>query len=661
MSRRADSMGALGCRASRTLPLALLVAGLALAAACADDAMDPVAPSDPSFDRVDPGATFDWSMPARFGADGDGDGLVDYPTPEGLRPESWRVDFDACGLPGDRFTWYVDDRVVGRVETCTFRYDFPAEAVYRVAVHAAGAGTSTWAEEEVTVQDWLIVSFGDSYASGEGVPEVPQAAPALVSHVEDLILDVLEVQSQLQTAQTSLQEALERKGLAQQILNDATARLNAFLAACTIEEFKDILACASFLASLPGSFDNFSQAKAYLDQAVQNAQDRIDAAQTAINAAQSAVTAATNAIASLQAAIVAAGAGFDAPRWQSKYAVETYAQDQECHRSAAAAPARAALAIENADPRTSVTFLHLACSGAKMEGGRAPLETQIRWADALIGDREIDAVFLSIGGNDAGFAGLATGCAVQELCSEDDPEVDLADAQAACSVMSLLGFGSGCNDFFAEQVPAQSSKKILEDGLALLPGRYARIADEVLPGLEGLLAPERGPGLDGLGFPIHTDPLERLRAGRVYISEYVDMTKDDAGAYCTPGVGGPLGVMPGFSIPELTWLDHTAASGINAAVEAAADAHGWGFVTGIYSGYREHGYCAVSHWVTRLHETFLRQGDMSGIAHPAAPGQDFSGAAIAAAARADLYPAELGGAPRAPDGPAGPAVVAGGG
>ena len=44
-------------------------------------------------------------------------------------------------------------------------------------------------------------------------------------------------------------------------------------------------------------------------------------------------------------------------------------QDERCHRSAFAGSAQAALAIEQADPRTSVTFVHLACSGAKVDVG----------------------------------------------------------------------------------------------------------------------------------------------------------------------------------------------------------------------------------------------------------------------------------------------------
>jgi hypothetical protein len=44
-------------------------------------------------------------------------------------------------------------------------------------------------------------------------------------------------------------------------------------------------------------------------------------------------------------------------------------EDKNCHRSANAGPAQAALEIERSDPHTSVTFLSYACSGATITQG----------------------------------------------------------------------------------------------------------------------------------------------------------------------------------------------------------------------------------------------------------------------------------------------------
>jgi hypothetical protein len=209
-------------------------------------------------------------------------------------------------------------------------------------------------------------------------------------------------------------------------------------------------------------------------------------------------------------------------------------------------------------------------------------------------------------------------------------------------------------------LPDTSAKGLLEIGLDSLPGRYAMLADTLFPQLNGLLAPPvGGPGLDGRG---HREPaldaLDRLRSDRIYITEYVDMTKDDAGQYCEFDATDPLGVMPGFSVGEMGWLDVTAGQGINQAVHDAATAHGWTFVDGIYTSYAPHGYCAENHWVVRAPETLLMQGDHQGIAHPNVSGHRTNGAAIAAMLESDLYPLGLDAPPRAPDQPRIPVLTA---
>ena len=106
-------------------------------------------------------------------------------------------------------------------------------------------------------------------------------------------------------------------------------------------------------------------------------------------------------------------------------------QNRRCNRSALAGQAQAAIALERSDPHTSVTFVHLACSGAEIvtgvigpyagvepPPGAADLPPQIDQALALIGDREVDAVLLSIGGNDAGFGPIVEACVKQEPCNQ---------------------------------------------------------------------------------------------------------------------------------------------------------------------------------------------------------------------------------------------------
>ena len=97
------------------------------------------------------------------------------------------------------------------------------------------------------------------------------------------------------------------------------------------------------------------------------------------------------------------------------------AQDHyRSHRSTVAWPAQVALGLERADTRTSVTFISLAASGAtvangvrgtyagvsneSLSGTLPPMPPQLQEATRLVGNRRIDALLISVGANDAGFA-----------------------------------------------------------------------------------------------------------------------------------------------------------------------------------------------------------------------------------------------------------------
>lgn len=100
------------------------------------------------------------------------------------------------------------------------------------------------------------------------------------------------------------------------------------------------------------------------------------------------------------------------------------------HRSSKSASAVAALELERADPHTSVTYVSVAWTGATISGDFKNGKThnvihdrcnsgdrvfsQLDEAMQLIGDRRIDALTLSIGGNDIGFSDK-----VQKLLLQD--------------------------------------------------------------------------------------------------------------------------------------------------------------------------------------------------------------------------------------------------
>src|SRR6266508_2777931 len=97
-----------------------------------------------------PVASFDWSMPDRFGPDRNGDGVVDYvdgatdvATGYDATPDSWHVGLDACASTagsGATYHWTVIDQpnpaspitVQGGPGCGNFFMDVPEEGTYRV-------------------------------------------------------------------------------------------------------------------------------------------------------------------------------------------------------------------------------------------------------------------------------------------------------------------------------------------------------------------------------------------------------------------------------------------------------------------------------------------------------------------------------------------------
>jgi len=101
-------------------------------------------------------------------------------------------------------------------------------------------------------------------------------------------------------------------------------------------------------------------------------------------------------------------------------------KDKQCHRSAQSGPAFAARRYELSDAKTSVTFLSVACSGAKIQhlyswndydgiGSNATkLRHQIDVVSQAVGGprgRGIDALLISAGANNLGFGSIVERCA----------------------------------------------------------------------------------------------------------------------------------------------------------------------------------------------------------------------------------------------------------
>ena len=102
---------------------------------------------------------------------------------------------------------------------------------------------------------------------------------------------------------------------------------------------------------------------------------------------------------------------------------DPYWDDDPCNRSVRGGPAQAALDLEQASAKTSVTLVYLACSGATVDAGILGPQSgagqslsQVEQARQIVGNRPIDLVTLSIGGNDVGFTNILAACATVPDC-----------------------------------------------------------------------------------------------------------------------------------------------------------------------------------------------------------------------------------------------------
>ena len=246
------------------------------------------------------------------------------------------------------------------------------------------------------------------------------------------------------------------------------------------------------------------------------------------------------------------------------------------HRSTVAWPARLALAVEMADPHTSVTLLSVAASGATIRRGMlAPqggdLDTsQIDSATLLVGDRGIDLALVAIGGNDVGFAHIVRGLVdadpqLDPICYRTDLEnVWLSAADGDWGRSSSLSYS------FTSPLRIACERAI--------GGNGPRLA-----GLDGL------PGdLDRLA-----GALEGLAPARVAMMEYSDPTGGEAGT-CAEIVGD---VTPPFTFHEIDRLEQTAGlerviGPLNTELATAAARHGWTYLGGVREAFAGHGYCS---------------------------------------------------------------------
>jgi len=248
---------------------------------------------------------------------------------------------------------------------------------------------------------------------------------------------------------------------------------------------------------------------------------------------------------------------------------------KQSHRSTKAAAAQAALEIERADPHTSVTFIFLAASGSAIgwqkggmlssksgiENGSVSIPPQVdRLRDLLLKDgqtRRVDALYMSIGGNDAGFKDVVQGLV------DADPLYDLFTYHS-----DLKGVRNAAN------------KKLDE-----LPGHY-----------------------DALAFALK----DRLDIAKVFISDYPDPTNHRGGS-CSEILGDIVWSMEIDSAER--GILRQLLRRLNTTIADSASEHGWQLIGNLSETFHDHGYCE-SHgqrWFRTAGESQWMQGPFNGL------------------------------------------------
>lgn len=297
--------------------------------------------------------------------------------------------------------------------------------------------------------------------------------------------------------------------------------------------------------------------------------------------------------------------------------------NNRCHRSRLSGQEQAARMIDSI-PGINVTFLHLACSGAKaaegilapyegliVDEGRAPLPSQIEQAAAYVAlsafDRAArrypDIVVTSIGGNDAGFSDVVKACLLPPWVPVPIP---------AFPYVAPIDVDE-CHE------PGAAGDEIFRPGLDTIAGLYADI---------GRAVNGTHPTLPALCHPV--------TGCEFLITEYPDGATDENGDTCSYG---------GFTEDEFQWVIDEMVTDLNTKIRETAQSLGWTYVHGVRAAFDRHGICAGDDWFRDIFESFEIQKDQNGAFHPDSAGHYFGYApAITQAARTALgvpYPWSL--------------------
>jgi hypothetical protein len=243
--------------------------------------------------------------------------------------------------------------------------------------------------------------------------------------------------------------------------------------------------------------------------------------------------------------------------------------------------------IEEHDPRSSVTLLLAACSGARAEhlwkndfAGAVPgglLPPQITQVKERIGHRKVDATIMSIGINNVWFGPL------MEFCVESD--VLRLPCEQLGVTQTIDSRGDGSYHFSPGSLTTLATET--QTKVSNLEDDYVPLARHLIP----------------------------LHAAHVFITEYPDPTHDINGNVCAAGVGPSF---PRYYASTWQWLGQTGQA-LNAQVDHTSS-YGWTPITGIPQDFTTHGYCSTTSYFRPLVEAH-RMGNDTGAFHANFNGQ----------------------------------------
>ena len=298
-----------------------------------------------------------------------------------------------------------------------------------------------------------------------------------------------------------------------------------------------------------------------------------------------------------------------------------YWDNDQCNRSTRGGPAQAALLLEKASKKTSVTLVNVACSGATVNRGivgsqYSGLPSQVEQVAQIIGNSQIDVLSLTVGGNDAGFASVLTTCALNANCP-------LARATSG----------------------PLSSYPTIQDGIQAQTANLAntyRSINECFTG--GSCQSPQGTSIQSLSL---------APRGQVFLNSYPDLTRAANGAICSyltitesdfdwarntilnPAPPNPFS----YTTTRNQAVDlSTAAGSLNGQINASS-ALGWQPVMGVWGASGDstlgHGVCAGTEaWVFGLTGF---SGFTSGSFHPNPQGQVEIGKALKSQVKASGF------------------------